>query len=146
MTRHTEAHRRRQSIVFAAVERYSKKVALRSDLEAGSAYAISAKIEGKLDGEPKFTKTIAGILSVGQPYERVSSVGAPVEEVIAGILETLAPSKRSAVIASLVGRFQETGSIMAPDPRIEQAKSLLEQLRASKSKTVAGTVSFKLES
>lgn len=142
----SQAAQRRQSILFAAIERFAAKRSIRSDLKAGSTTALSATISGQVGNEPKIELEMSGVLSVGHPTEFNHSTAAPANEVVGALLAMLPAKQRVRQVRELRRKYAEDGTLAPEQKYVEEANALMQSLRSMKSKTRAGVVSFRSDS
>lgn len=139
----TDASRRRESILFAAIANFCSKRVVRSDLVAGDEYRIESEIAGRIF-RTEVTAKVDGILAVGHPTTYQANSAAKPEEVVAALLPLIPKTRRVELLKRLSTEYAQTGAMPVQKPDVDEARVWLSSLRSLRSAKRAGSVSFKL--
>lgn len=131
----------REAIGWAALGRVAGKEARRQLLKPGKT-PFELNVRGSIGGEP-WRALLSGELVVAEDTERTTSKLPPMEHLLGVVLSWLGPRKREELVKGLLEDYA------AADHRlpevdvaiVELAKRTLQQLRASTTSQVAGSVS-----
>lgn len=127
-------------LVWAALEKVSKKELDSDALTEGSSHEVLLKITGTVDDEP-VCETIASTVTVGYSRTKSSSVNPQIDKLLAWVLSKLNGSTRNRILLDIPAEFSETGEMPESDPVIvEQAKYLLKHLRQIKTVNARGPI------
>lgn len=132
------------SAAFHAVSKVAAKEGDRDELVTGKNYDVSLTITATIEGQT-LSQSYDCNLSVGHDSQRAGS--APTADILlAYLLGQMNPAHREAAQRKMVADFAANDGSLPVDNSIrESAKGTLQQLRATQSTTVRGTVSCKYQ-
>lgn len=138
-----DPERRRQSILFAAIEKFASKRVVRSDLVAGDQYKVAGTINGRVF-RSEVSVDVEGILSVGHPTTYQSNSAAKPVEIVAALLPLIPKTKRVALLKEIAAQYAATGKMPVKKADVDEASAWVNSIRSLVSAKRAGAVSFKV--